>query len=289
MNPFFSRHATLKLETMIQDKVGNWWTLGSIVDVQCPIQVDKLVSRLRERNDAPSNMFLAFRSTTLDIITAYMFGHCIDALDHPDFCNPILLDIQAALPILWIIKSFSWLVPGIALIPAWLGGTLYNQYRAFGAIRQYVNVWLNHIKREAEMSDDLRGFTICHRLLHPSVIHYYDLRSTQYLLDEALSFLQAGSDTVGNTCTVGTFYVLNDKLVLSNLIEELQSIWPDQDETVELATLQTLPYLVIHLLPCSYSLAYTSTDRRYQRSTAPFSWICYPSSSGRRAFGCRNR
>lgn len=139
------------------------------------------------------------------------------------------------------------------------------------------------------MSDDLRGFTICHRLLHPSVIHYYDLRSTQYLLDEALSFLQAGSDTVGNTCTVGTFYVLNDKLVLSNLIEELQSIWPDQDETVELATLQTLPYLVIHLLPCSYSLAYTSTDRRYQRSTAPFSWICYPSSSGRRAFGCRNR
>ena len=33
MNPFFSRHATLRLETMIQDKVGNWWTLGSIVDV----------------------------------------------------------------------------------------------------------------------------------------------------------------------------------------------------------------------------------------------------------------
>jgi hypothetical protein len=198
-------------------------------------------------------MFLAFRSTTLDIITAYMFGHCIDALDDPNFCNPLLLDIQAALPILWIIKAFPWLVPGIALIPAWLGGTLYNQYRAFGAIRQYVNVWLNHIKREAEISDDLRGFTICHRLLHPSVIHYYDLRSTQYLLDEALSFLQAGSDTVGNTCTVGTFYVLNDKLVLSNLIEELRSIWPDQDETVELATLQTLPYLVSHLLPCSYS------------------------------------
>ena len=210
------------------------------------------MSRLRERNDTPSNMFLAFRSTTLDIITAYMFGHCIDALDYPDFCNPILLDIQAALPILWIIKAFPWLVPGIALIPAWLGGTLYNQYRAFGALRQYVNVWLNHIKREAEMSDDLPGFTICHRLLHPSVIHYYDLRSAQYLLDEALSFLQAGSDTVGNTCTVGTFYVLNDKLVLSNLIEELQSIWPDQDETVELATLQTLPYLVIYLLLCSF-------------------------------------
>ena len=179
-----------------------------------------------------------------------MFGHCIDALDNPDFCNPILLDIQAALPILWIIKAFPLLVPGIALIPAWLGGTLYNQYRAFGAIRQYVNVWLNHIKREAEMSDDLPGFTICHRLLHPSVIHCYDLRSTQYLLDEALSFLQAGSDTVGNTCTVGTFYVLNDKLVLSNLIEELQSIWPDQDEGVELATLQTLPYLVIHSISC---------------------------------------
>jgi Cytochrome P450 len=212
-----------------------------------------LVSRLRERSDAPTNMFLALRSTTLDIITAYMFGHCIDALDYPDFCNPLLLDIQAALPILWIIKAFPWLVPGIALIPAWLGGTLYNQYRAVGAIRQYVHVWLNHIKREAETSDELRGFTICHRLLHPSVSHHYDLQSTQYLLDEALSLLQAGSDTVGNTCTVGTFYVLNDKLVLSNLFEELRSIWPDQDETIELATLQTLPYLVIYLFSCSCS------------------------------------
>ena len=196
-------------------------------------------------------MFLAFRSTTLDIITAYMSGYCIDALDHPDFCSPLLLDIQAALPILWIIKAFPWLVPAIALIPAWLGGTLYIQYRAFGAIRQHVNIWLNHIETEAEKSGELRGFTICYRLLHPSVIHYYDLQSTQYLLDEALSLLQAGSDTVGNTCTVGTFYVLNDKLVLSNLFEELQSIWPDQDENVELASLQTLPYLVIHLFPYS--------------------------------------
>ena len=74
------------------------------------------MSRLRERNDAP--LFLAFRSTTLDIITAYMFGHCINALGYPDFCNPLLLDIQAALPILWVIKAFPWLVPGIALISA---------------------------------------------------------------------------------------------------------------------------------------------------------------------------
>ena len=33
MNPFFSRHATLKLETMIQKKVGNWWTLACIVNI----------------------------------------------------------------------------------------------------------------------------------------------------------------------------------------------------------------------------------------------------------------
>ena len=37
MNPFFSRHATLKLETMIQQKVGKWWTLGFIFNVQYPI------------------------------------------------------------------------------------------------------------------------------------------------------------------------------------------------------------------------------------------------------------
>jgi cytochrome P450 len=64
------------------------------------------------------------------------------------------------------------------------------------------------------------------------------------LLDEAITLRFAGSDTVGNTCTVGTFYVLRDQHVYTKLINELDVFWPDRDSTMSYETLEKLPYLV---------------------------------------------
>ncbi|KAF8165173.1 cytochrome P450 [Crassisporium funariophilum] len=225
LNPFFSRRATLRLEDLIQ------------------IKVDKMIHRICERSNGPSNLFLAFRSGTLDIITTYLFGHCVDALDHPDFSSSLLLDIQLALPFLWFLKAFHWAVPIVSIIPAWSGSRLHAQYQAIVGIRAFIIAWLHRTREEAESVDGLPDFTICHSLMDPSFFRRHQISSSQSLLDEALSLLQAGSDTVGNTCTLGTFYILNDKIVHSKLVEELRSIWPDPDECIDLAVLQTLPYL----------------------------------------------
>ncbi|KAF8877294.1 cytochrome P450, partial [Infundibulicybe gibba] len=67
--------------------------------------------------------------------------------------------------------------------------------------------------------------------------------SRKSLLHEAVVLIAAGSDTVGNTCTIGTFYILENKDVHRHLFEELKSVWPDQDSHITLETLEKLPYL----------------------------------------------
>ncbi|KAF4620014.1 hypothetical protein D9613_005506 [Agrocybe pediades] len=224
MNNFFSRRAMLQLEDMIRQKAVH------------------LVSRL-SNSKQPNNMFLAFRSATLDIITVHMFGHCVDALDHPDFCAPLLLDIQTAIPLLWTIKSFPWIATLYLFLPKGVGLHLHEQFRAFLNVRQTLIRWLNRSQSEAEAHPFLHDQSICHQIFNPFNKPCHAYPSMQPVFDEILSLIQAGSDTVGNTCTVGTFHVLNNDAVRLALVEELKANWPNDEDPIDLSVLQDLPYL----------------------------------------------
>lgn len=191
-------------------------------------------------------MFLAYRAATLDIITEYLFGHCQNNVNYPDFGAPLLVDIQTSVPILWLLKSFPFIVPILPLIPRWLAPCIHDQFRAFCSLQEFLVFSLDQSNKEAKACS---GFgldhpTICHRLFEPPFSSPRVLYSKLPWLDEVLSLIQAGSDTVGNTCTVGTFYVLNEERILLRLVEELRSVWPESDECIDVAELQTLPYLV---------------------------------------------
>ena len=191
-------------------------------------------------------MFLAYRAATLDIITEYLFGHCQNNVNYPDFGAPLLIDIQTSVPMLWILKSFPCIVPVLPLIPRWLAPCIHEQFRAFCSLQEFLVSSLDRSNKEAKACS---GFgldhpTICHQLFEPSFSSPQQFFSTLPWLDEVLSLIQAGSDTVGNTCTVGTFYVLNEEHILIRLTEELRSVWPESDECIDVAVLQSLPYLV---------------------------------------------
>ncbi|CAA7259539.1 unnamed protein product [Cyclocybe aegerita] len=225
MHSFFSRRAVLELESTVRQKV------------------ELLVHKLGERGEKPANMFLAFRSATLDIITSYMFGHCLGALDHPDFSAPLLLSIQDALPLLWLIKSFSWMICVFQLVPDRLQCRITNQFHAFLEIRTFIVTWLDRTSREVHDCSEPGTSTICHLFFNNPTTESQTAAYPKAFIDESLSLLQAGSDTVGNTCTVGTFFVLNDKTVHSRLMKELEAVWPDQDDSIDLRVLQNSPYL----------------------------------------------
>ncbi|EEB87333.1 hypothetical protein MPER_15355, partial [Moniliophthora perniciosa FA553] len=87
--------------------------------------------------------------------------------------------------------------------------------------------------------------TIFHRLIVP------DRRkslSKQALLHEALVLMGAGSDTVVNTCAVGTLHLLHNDGVRRKLLQELQGAWPDTSQPMRYAELEKLSYLVAYKL-----------------------------------------
>jgi len=239
-------------------------------------------------------MFLAYRAATLDIITEYLFGYCQNNVNYPDFEAPLLIDIQTSVPILWLLKSFPFIAPILPLIPRWLAPCIHDQFRAFCSLQEFLVSSLDRSNKEAKAYS---GFgldhpTICHRLFEPSFSSPQVIYSKLPWLDEVLSLIQAGSDTVGNTCTVGTFYVLNEERILLRLVEELRSIWPESDECIDVAELRTLPYLVSFLSVWVHLKSvpkYHPTDRRHQRSTSSFSWLCHSPSAGCGSLGRENR
>ena len=104
---------------------------------------------------------------------------------------------------------------------------------------------IDRILNDQSFLGSTENWTIYHHLLGARVGKDNPLISSRRdLLEETLSLLQAGSDTVGNTCTIGTFYILNDQDVHSRLFDELQEVWPDKNMQVEYTMLEKLPYLV---------------------------------------------
>lgn len=72
----------------------------------------------------------------------------------------------------------------------------------------------------------------------------------KWLLHEGLNLRFAGSETVGNACTVAAFFVLRNPMVKYRLEKELKDAWPDVDEPLGYEALERLPYLVSsHLFP----------------------------------------
>lgn len=207
-------------------------------------QVDKLITNLQSisRNGKAIDMHLAFRSATHDIITSYCFSQCFDILDDPNFDHPIMTAVMAQMPAVWVLKHFHWLTR----LPS---RQILRWNRGFQAIMHIRETLAEQI--DAYLIDNTRLVsseheTIYHHLITPSSKQSsrHEALSRGDLIDEAITLLNAGSDTVGQTSTSVVFYVLSDPKIYQRLLDELKQAWPDKDQNVRLAVLEKLPYLV---------------------------------------------
>lgn len=194
-------------------------------------------------SEGPCNLFLGFRCATLDMITSFCFGKAIGALESEQFTYPLLLTIQASVSFLFFVKSFPW-IPGIlSSCPSFITTHLPWQIGSQLAIRRQVKDLVDSVVGIPSEADQRRTSSVYHRLISKQSSPMR-LEVKQSFLEEALSLLQAGSDTVGNTCTVGTYHILNNPVIHKKLVQELLVAAPDKNMQASLAILQSLPYLV---------------------------------------------
>lgn len=243
LGPLFSRRSVMDAEDSIQEHVS--FNLAVLHPKLNFIQVEKLIDKVM-LSDGPCNLFLGFRCATLDMITSFCFGKAIGALESEKFAFPLLLTIQASVPFLYFAKFFPWIPAIISSCPFFITSHLPWQIGSQLAIRRQVEDLVDSVVEVSSETDQRRMSSVYHRLIskHPSPMQ---LEVKQLLLEEALSLLQAGSDTVGNTCTVGTYHILNNPVIHHKLVQELLAAAPDKNMQVSLAALQKLPYLVSSL------------------------------------------
>ncbi|RDB24893.1 hypothetical protein Hypma_007757 [Hypsizygus marmoreus] len=231
MRPLFSRRAILKLENVIQTTT------------------DQLVSALLSHSSPaskpkpkPVNLHLGYLSTTMEIILAYCFARSYDAVLAPDFRHPILIALKSVGSLFFVLQHFPFLLPLFTNMPAWFARLVAPKSLAYGEIIADLSAQINQLVKNPGMLENAEHEIIYHQLLTPGK-DGGEIPSKRSLLHEATVMIGAGSETVGNTCNIGSFYVLSNPTIQKKLVDELCGIWPDVDATVNFEKLEKLPYL----------------------------------------------
>ncbi|KAK7050033.1 hypothetical protein VNI00_005465 [Paramarasmius palmivorus] len=232
LGTFFSRQGILRLENAIQERV------------------DTLVSQLaKNHKNKPARMNDAFRSTTLDIITTYTLRSEIDVTSFPFFEHPVILSLNERLSTIWFFKHFPSFIQLSNILPRWLSAILMPssvpQLATMKQVSKLVDEALQETQDKEENETDSNVF---YTLIRNAGSKHQHKVTRGYLICEGWNLRIAGSDTVGNACTVGTWYLVQEDRVRKKLVSELDEAWPDRDGLMPLERLEKLPYLVSDLL-----------------------------------------
>ncbi|KAF5389775.1 hypothetical protein D9757_006013 [Collybiopsis confluens] len=224
--PSFSRQAVMKLEYTVQKKV------------------DQLVNVLKDEHstmDSSAPLSFAYRSLTNDIIVDYCFADSTDTLSDPDFCHPSAVETRELLKRVWIQVSFPFITKFVARAPQALVLWLFPGFASYIDTKARYERQIDTYLADPDALSATEHETIYHHLLEPKNSQLRPSKAS--LVHEAFSLIGAGSDTVGHTCTVGTYFALSNHSIKRRLAEELSDAWPDKDRPMSFTALEKLPYL----------------------------------------------
>ncbi|KAG6833547.1 hypothetical protein H0H87_005198 [Tephrocybe sp. NHM501043] len=126
-------------------------------------------------------------------------------------------------------------------MPLWISRLISPESHAYGKLLSNLTAQIDELLEDPSKLENTEHEIIYHHLLTSK--EGRELPSRQSLVDEASVMVAAGSDTIGNTCTIGSFHVLSNPEIHSKLFEELRSVWPHGDLDVKFEMLEKLPYL----------------------------------------------
>ncbi|KAL0068964.1 hypothetical protein AAF712_003957 [Marasmius tenuissimus] len=200
----------------------------------------------------PVDLMLAYRATSFDIITGYLFAQKPSALEYGGFSHSLLIAMVDAMLGIWLLKYLPLTsIFLVARLPDWIvklrsGKRTGKRHGSMDGKRVIFDAFLDpewlakHGDTKEEEGQDTK-------LGSPWIVPYPEL------MDECSGTQFAGTDTIGNACTIGTFYLLSDRAILKKLRKELDEIWKDADDCVLLEKLEKPPYLLRFSAPGAWN------------------------------------
>lgn len=191
-----------------------------------------------------ADLYYAFRCLSMDIICTFCFGKPIHAVDAPDFAAPIVVAMDASLPVFIRFKYSEVYKNMIMHCPPRLSRILSPATAGLVDLQQLLRQQINDLTDDPEKLKQLpHNLTIYHRLMDPEAFRDKTVPSPGSLYEEGQALMFGGADTVGNTLMVGTHHLLQRPAVLQTLKTELLTAWPTLTKEPKLRDLEGLPYL----------------------------------------------
>ncbi|KAG6817316.1 hypothetical protein H0H87_010333 [Tephrocybe sp. NHM501043] len=152
--------------------------------------------------------------------------------------------MDATLPMIWVFKYFPQVKQFLLSVPEWTAAYLKPGTVGILEQRRQMGAQIDGLLNDPSRLDNLDHETIYHHFLRPQPENQrMPPLSRNWLLDEGLYLRFAGSDTVGNVCTVGAYHILTNPIVHSRLVEELCCAWPEINSPIGFEVLEKLPFL----------------------------------------------
>ncbi|KAH8984300.1 putative P450 monooxygenase [Lactarius hatsudake] len=221
--PFFSRTSILRMQDVIQERVGR--------------------SDIKGKS---SDLMLGFQSFGVDVIMAFCYAKDWDTTKVPDFQSDIVIASQVAIAVTTLSKYSRTLVKMTRYVPMWVGKNFGSRMtRAVFFIHASLMDQIDEILRNPASLEDAPHKTVYHSLLDPDANKGRPLPSRLSLWHEALALFSAGSDTTALAATTISYHVLHNPEIQQRLVNELRTAWPVLEEVPRYEVVEKLPYLAI--------------------------------------------
>ncbi|KIL87794.1 hypothetical protein FAVG1_08673 [Fusarium avenaceum] len=216
LSPLFSKSGVSKLEPLILEKVEG---------VKSKVQ--------RISHAGPINVWPAFRCMTVDIISEFAFGTCINLIhEHPDtFKSEYLqaMGLASDLPFLRYFSTVQWLLG--KFIPLSVAAKFNPVIRQ---TEKMIGIIVDSYDKYSRQTTQSRFPVIFDTLKSLPA----DLQKA-----EAINTFIAGSDTTAFTITTALYHILQLPEVEKTLIESLDEVFGKSEAAPSLVQLEQVKYL----------------------------------------------
>ncbi|KAF7164597.1 hypothetical protein CNMCM5623_009054 [Aspergillus felis] len=227
MNPYFSKRAIVALEPEIHERIS------------------ALSARLRRASVEGAHLSLdrCISAMTADIILKRFFGQHYDYVNEPNFEFPIRDGFFGVSLIFHLARFAPRLIQNLRKLPIPVISCILPKVANFLILEKYITDKMSAILA-AEKKDTSTAKSVILESLANERIPAHE-RTMKRLVDEGLVITIAGTETSARALSVGLFYLIQNKSLITKLRAEVAAAVPhDQSpDTWTLKQLERLPFL----------------------------------------------
>ncbi|RAK99752.1 cytochrome P450 [Aspergillus ibericus CBS 121593] len=182
-----------------------------------------------------------------DSLRECSFGERLDLLDDPAKAMAFDDVFKAFAAVYPILKQCEWMIPFALQLPIAPFRYIYKP------LATLLTVHVEYLSQNSPLGyqgpkDQFgatqvsqRQHTLFHALTASSLPE--DEKRPTRMAHEGFEILLAGSDTTARTMGIAAYHVMANAPIKQRLLEELKTVMPDPEDTVELKVLESLPFL----------------------------------------------